>query len=99
MIKRILPCRVEIVEAETNKFEFVVRDVGPWDQYKTITNGAEQFVANLEAMGELYAGRRVFYYDSEGYRDEIVLKRGKFAGFKPGPERDRAIKKESDDAQ
>lgn len=63
----------------------VIRDMGPWDRYPTVTNGAEDVVAELVAQGRLPAGRRLFYYDSDDVLDEIEVKDGRFAGFKPRP--------------
>lgn len=62
----------------------VIQDVGPWDRHPTITNDAEAVVAELVARGELPSGRRLFYIDSEGQKDEILVKDGRFAGFAPG---------------
>lgn len=70
------------------KFEMVsldagcvlIRDVGPWDQYLTVTNAAEEVVATLLPM---LRGRRLEYIDSEGNRDQILIQDGKFAGFAP----------------
>lgn len=63
----------------------VIRDIGPWDRYMTITNDAEHVVEELVSKGVLPAGRRLLYYDSEGELDELLVKDGKFAGFAPGP--------------
>jgi hypothetical protein len=60
----------------------VVRDLGPWDRHPTVTNDAENVVAELVASGKLN-GQRLFYYDSEGRLDEILVKDGKFAWFAP----------------
>ena len=62
----------------------LIRDVGPWDQHPTVTNDAEAVVAKLAAAGLLPEGRRLLYFDSEGRLDEILVARGRFAGFKPG---------------
>ena len=56
----------------------LIRDIGPWDTFPTVTNGAEQVVAELAQM---LKGRRLEYYDSEGERDQLLVKDGKFAGF------------------
>ena len=56
----------------------LIRDLGPWDMFPTVTNGAEQVVRELAPM---LNGRRLEYYDSEGERDEILIKDGQFAGF------------------
>jgi hypothetical protein len=57
-----------------------IRDVGPWDRHQTITNGAEEVVAELASR---LGSRRLEYYDSEGIRDQLLVKDGKFAGFVP----------------
>ena len=59
----------------------VIKDIGPWDQFPTVTNDVEQVVARLQFR---LAGRRLFYYDSYGQFDEILVKKGEFAGFRPG---------------
>ncbi len=53
----------------------------------SVTNDAEFVVRQLWTRGLLPDGRRLFYYDSEGYLDELLRDRGKFRGFKPGPGR------------
>jgi hypothetical protein len=58
-----------------------IRDLGPWDKYPTVTNDAENVVRRLQGMGLLPKGRRLYYYDSEGILDEILVKDGTFAGF------------------
>lgn len=57
------------------------RDLGN----KSVTNDAENVVADLVREGKLPEGRRLLYYDSEGQLDEIMVSGGKFAGFKAGP--------------
>lgn len=59
-----------------------IQDVGPWDQYPTVTNGVEEVVAQIH---EYLNGRQLFYYDSESQLDIIQIKDGKFNGFAPGP--------------
>ncbi len=59
----------------------VLVDLGPWDQYATVTNAAENVVAEIEGIYSI-GSRRVFYYDSEGELTELLVKDGKFAGFK-----------------
>lgn len=66
---------------EENSDRVVLRDVGPWDQFPTITNVAEQVISEL---GELIYNKRVFYYDSEGDFDELVHDScGNFVRFRP----------------
>lgn len=69
----------------------VVRDLGPWDRFPTITNAAEELVEELHRLGHLSPERHLLYYDSEGQLDELVLDwnpagdRVRFKGFAPGP--------------
>lgn len=56
----------------------VIRDLGPWDRHMTVTNGAEDVVV---ALAYLLRGGRLEYYDSEGRRDRILVRDGRFAGF------------------
>ncbi len=57
----------------------VLQDIGPWDEFMTITNAAEWVIESLGDIG----GRRVFYYDSDGELTELLVKNGRFAGFAP----------------
>lgn len=59
----------------------VIRDLGPWDEYLSVTNDAEQVV---EELAPTLLGRRLFYYDSAGQLDELIVKDGKFHSFAPG---------------
>lgn len=54
---------------ENEKFR-LLRDVGPWDAYPTITNAAERTVKDehLNGLGE----KRLLYIDSEGDYTELV---------------------------
>ena len=64
--------------------ELAIKDLGPWDKFQTITNAAEEVVEELVASGQLKPDQKLFYFDSEGELDEILVKDGKFAGFRPG---------------
>lgn len=61
----------------------LIRDIGPWDRFGTVTNAAEEVVAELVERGLLPPGRRLLYYDSSEVVDEILIQDGRFAGFKP----------------
>jgi len=61
----------------------VIRDTGHLVTV-SLTNDAENVVADLVANELLAPGRRLFYYDSEGQLDEIVVENGKFKGFQAG---------------
>lgn len=57
----------------------LIKDIGPWDRYMTVTNAAEDIVEELNCF---LNGRRLFYVDSSNYIDEILIEHNKFAGFK-----------------
>lgn len=72
------------IEVERTPEVLVIRDVGPHTRHPTVTNDAEEVVRRLHAALALPAGRRLFYYDSEGQLDELLVRDGVFAGFAPG---------------
>ncbi len=76
--------RYTIVEDLPDK-PLVIRDLGkPHDFFPSVTNDAEGVVAELHLRGRLPADRRLFYYDSEGRLDEILMdEAGCFLGFAP----------------
>ena len=59
----------------------VIDDLGPWDEFPTITNSAEEVVLELASR---LNGRRLFYCDSEDVYDELKVEDGRFAGFQAG---------------
>lgn len=63
--------------------QITIMDMGPWDVHPTITNDAEWVVLQMVAFG--LSGRRLYYVDSEGQKDELRVADGRFAGFGPGP--------------
>lgn len=73
----------EIVEDTPARI--VLRDLGPWDKYMTVTNAAESVIEELARRLGGIGDRRVFYYDSEGTLDELLVKDNVFAGFKYCP--------------
>jgi hypothetical protein len=63
----------------------VIRDLGPWTEHRTITNDVETVVRDL---APILGSRRVFYYDSIGRLDEIVVAGARFVRFiAGGPDR------------
>lgn len=60
----------------------IIRDIGPHDQHLTVTNGAE---AVVEKLLDRLEGRRLLYWDTEKELTELVIKDGKFAGFRHAP--------------
>lgn len=57
----------------------VIRDVGPWSKFPTITNDAEWVV---EQLAPRLADRILLYVDSTGDTDQLLVRDGKFVGFK-----------------
>lgn len=58
----------------------LIRDVGPWDIFQSVTNAAEGVV---EELAPILNGRRLEYLDTEGRRDRLLVEHGQFAGFAP----------------
>jgi hypothetical protein len=75
-----------ILEDEPGK-PLLIQDMGPWDVHASVTNDADLVVAELSQAGKLPAGRRLFYIDSDGQKDELLHQAGRFLGFSPGPQR------------
>jgi len=59
----------------------LIRDLGPWDEYLTVTNAAEWVVEDLLGRGKLLQDQRLFYYDSEGELAELLHDGKHFTGF------------------
>jgi len=64
----------------------VIQDVSDIQGGLTVTNSAEQIVAELIKNQTLAPRQRLFYYDSYHDLDEILIHNGKFSGFRPGPQ-------------
>lgn len=71
------------IETDFSDMALVIKDVGPWDSYLSVTNAAETVTEELFRAGRLPNGRRLFYYDTEGHLDELVHKEGRFIRFAP----------------
>ncbi len=74
----------EVCSYECTPERLVIRDRNELG-HLSVTNDAEAVVAYLFRAGTLRDGRRLFYYDTDGNLDELLIKDGKFAGFAPGP--------------
>lgn len=59
----------------------LIRDLGPWDTYPTVTNDAEWVVEELFRGEALKSSQRLLYYDSEGVLGELKHDGKKFTGF------------------
>ena len=53
------------------KYFVLIKDLGPHDQYLTITNAVEKVVSELVSNGKIQSSQRLFYLDSEGEMGEI----------------------------
>ncbi len=80
------PSIIEIVSPRNKDGFFVIRDMGDGREL-SVTNDAENVVAQVVSLGSYTPGQRLLYYDSDGNLDELKIKDGKFAGFAPGPGR------------
>lgn len=69
-----------VVIKDTKKY-LTIKDVGPWDVHLTVTNGAEIVVEEL--VRDL-RGRDLYYIDSAGQTDQLLIQDGEFAGFRAG---------------
>lgn len=60
----------------------VLKDLGPWDIFKTITNDAEAVVSYLYKSSQATGSKRIVYYDSEEEATELFHDGcGNFTGF------------------
>lgn len=70
----------QVVPEESDERQLVIKDLG--GPHPSITNDANMVVIKAVAAGLLKKSMRLFYYDSEGQRDEILFDdRGFFRGF------------------
>lgn len=72
--------------ADETEHHIILQDIGPHDQYKTITNAAEWVV---KQMVPRLKGRKLYYIDTENQVDELLIHDGIFAGFASGGPDDR----------
>lgn len=59
----------------------LIRDIGRPGTL-SITNDAKNVVKDL---AEKLGNRPLYYYDSDGNLDQLLVKDGEFSGFAPGP--------------
>jgi len=68
------------VNYQTNT-RVMITDLGPWDTYPTVTNGAETVIKELHNAGILGV-RKLLYVDSDGETSELLHDgNGTFLGF------------------
>lgn len=75
--------RSNFVIEEQNNEKVIIRDVGPWDVYMTVTNNVENVVKFLTNTKVIDNNKKLYCYDSEGDLDEIVHVDGQFVKFMP----------------
>lgn len=78
-----MEAKFEIVDYMTTTDVLVIRDL---DQGRTITNDAANVVAKLRSEGLLPDKRRLFYFDTEGRCDEIIIENGEYKCISPLPQ-------------
>lgn len=64
-----------------DKNQITIQDVGPWNEFPTVTNGAELVVKELADAGKL-DGRTLRAIDSVGDMDELEYQGDRFTGFR-----------------
>lgn len=62
--------------------QIVISDIGHAEGRRSVTNDAADVVAKLRRQCLLPDGRRLYYFDSDGSFDEIVVRDGKFVEFR-----------------
>ncbi len=71
----------------------LLEDVGPHDEWMTVTNAVEGVVKELLSQGKLQWGQRLFYIDSMNALDEIEFNVvNGFQRFKPPKQDDEVAK-------
>jgi hypothetical protein len=68
------------IEANVEGFPLVIRDIG--FECMSVTNDVENVVEELVKLHLLDGNRPLYYIDSDGKMDEILIKDGKFADFR-----------------
>lgn len=75
--------KFEIVSGQGDASQpLVIKDLGPWHKYRTVTNDAEGVVSHLIEQRLLEPGQPLYYYDSDGELGELLVEGGKFVGFR-----------------
>ncbi len=76
-----IPTKCNYNTADETDDYITLRDLGPHDRFQTITNAAEWVV---EQMVPRLKGRKLYYIDTDGNTDQLLIHAGKFAGFIAG---------------
>lgn len=73
-----MPSKANYVVIEDEDSYLVIDDIGPWSNFQTVTNAAEEVIKELLPR---LNGRRLYYYDSDDEISELMIEAGGFAGF------------------
>lgn len=73
--------RAKISIVESNDKILLIRDLGPWDVFPTITNDAEAVIEHLFLNSLLNTNQRLIYIDSEPGYCELKFDSNGFTGF------------------
>lgn len=77
-IKDNLRCSFCVVANECTPEQFVIKDK---DEGMSVTNDIENVVLKLLKNKWIHPGKRLFYYDTIGRRDEILFDKKGFVDF------------------
>jgi len=69
-----------------SEYPLKIEDLGPWDEYMSVTNDIENVVKELLADNKIGQNGFFTYIDSEGNSDLVFVLKGKFSQFAPIPE-------------
>lgn len=72
------PPHANFVVLERTHEQITIRDIGPWDQHRSVTNDAEEVIRRLAPE----PNQKVFCFGSDNQLDELVHHDGKFVQFK-----------------
>ena len=76
-----MPSRANYAVVDDSDDILVIKDIGPWSNYPTVTNDAE---AVVEELSPRLNGRRLYYFDSDKEIGELFIKDGIFNGYSFG---------------
>lgn len=77
----MISCNFEIIKNTTEYL--LIKDVGPYDQYMSVTNDVENLIEHLYNSDVLCDKQSLLYIDSSNRVDEIVHLSGNFICFAP----------------
>jgi len=79
--RKMREAQFEVLCDRETPFLLVIKDIGPWDKYPTVTNDIEGVVRRLYKQGLLVNGKWFNVVDSDGNTDSIIHEDGEFVSF------------------